>query len=154
MRKTVITYGTFDMFHVGHLNLINRASQLGNRLIVAVSTDRFNSEKGKRCLVPYSQRAEIVGAIKRVDLVIPEDGWAQKSEDISKYGVDVFVIGDDWAGRFDSLKSLCEVVYLPRTQNVSTTELKASLKSLSSPSLEDLQKAFEVLEILRADFGD
>lgn len=148
---TVITYGTFDMFHIGHLNLINRLSELGSRLIVAVSTDEFNREKGKKNLIPYEQRAAIVGSIKNVDFVIPEESWTQKRHDIIQYGVDVFAIGDDWKGQFDFLADVCQVIYLERTKNISTTELKKSLKNFLSIPHEDLVKAFEVLQLLKQD---
>ena len=125
--KIVLTYGTFDMFHIGHLNLLNRLKSLGDKLIVAVSTDEFNSIKGKKTLIPFEQRALIVQNIKCVDMVISEENWEQKIDDIKKYNVDIFAIGDDWQGKFDFLKDYCEVVYLPRTQNISTTELKKEL---------------------------
>ena len=127
MRKTVITYGTFDMFHIGHLRLLQRLAALGDYLIVAVSTDAFNELKGKKTLIPYEQRAEIVANLQCVDLVIPEQSWEQKAQDVAKYKVDVFAMGDDWQGKFDFLKTDCEVVYLPRTLDVSTTQLKAAL---------------------------
>lgn len=128
--KTVITYGTFDLFHVGHLNLLRRAKELGDYLIVAVSSDRFNwEEKQKKCEIPDKDRMAIVEAIKYVDKVIPEDSWEQKIEDVKKYNVDVFVMGDDWKGKFDFLKDYCEVVYLPRTEGISSTQLKEELKS-------------------------
>ncbi len=128
--KTVITYGTFDLFHVGHLNLLRRAKELGDELIVAVSSDRFNwEEKGKKCEIPDTDRMAIVEAIKYVDKVIPEDSWDQKVKDVQKYDVDVFVMGDDWEGKFDFLKEYCEVVYLPRTEGISSTQLKADLKN-------------------------
>lgn len=127
--KTIITYGTFDMFHIGHLNLIKRLLLLGEKLIVAVSTDEFNAIKGKKTLIPYEQRAEIVANIKGVDLVIPEESWDQKSNDIQKYDVDIFAMGDDWEGKFDFLKDYCEVIYLPRTENISTTQLKLELNT-------------------------
>lgn len=127
--KTVITYGTFDLFHVGHLNLLRRAKELGDYLIVAVSSDRFNwEEKQKKCEIPDKDRMAIVEAIKYVDKVIPEDSWEQKIEDVKKYNVDVFVMGDDWKGKFDFLKDYCEVVYLPRTEGISSTQLKEDLK--------------------------
>lgn len=127
--KKVITYGTFDLFHVGHLNLLRRAKELGDYLIVAVSSDRFNwVEKGKKCQVKDTDRAAIVEAIKYVDEVIFEDSWEQKVEDVQKYDIDVFVIGEDWEGKFDHLKPYCEVVYLPRTEGISTTQIKAQLK--------------------------
>ena len=125
--KIVLTYGTFDMFHIGHLNLLNRLKRLGDKLIVAVSTDEFNSIKGKKTLIPFEQRALIVQNIKCVDMVISEKNWEQKIDDIKKYNVDIFAIGDDWQGKFDFLKNHCEVIYLPRTQNISTTELKKEL---------------------------
>ena len=125
--KIVLTYGTFDMFHIGHLNLLNRLKSLGDKLIVAVSTDEFNSIKGKKTLIPFEQRALIVQNIKCVDMVISEENWEQKIYDIKKYNVDIFAIGDDWQGKFDFLKNHCEVIYLPRTQNISTTELKKEL---------------------------
>lgn len=125
--KIVLTYGTFDMFHIGHLNLLNRLKSLGDKLIVAVSTDEFNSIKGKKTLIPFEQRALIVQNIKCVDMVISEKNWEQKIDDIKKYNVDIFAMGDDWKGKFDFLKNHCEVIYLPRTQNISTTELKKEL---------------------------
>jgi glycerol-3-phosphate cytidylyltransferase len=152
MTKTVITYGTFDMFHIGHLRLIRRLQELGERVIVAVSTDEFNLEKGKRVVIPFSQRVEIVSAISGVNLVIAESSWDQKVTDIEKYGVDTFAMGDDWAGKFDFLNEYCEVIYLERTVGVSTTELKSSLKNILSVPKEEIIKALEVLEILRQDF--
>jgi len=139
------------MFHIGHLKLLRRLSEMGNKVIVAVSTDEFNELKGKKTLIPYEQRAAIVEAIDCVDLVIPENSWEQKLLDVKAYGVDVFAIGEDWKGKFDFLEELCEVVYLPRTKNISTTDLKRSLKRFLSISQEDLRKAFEVLELLRRD---
>lgn len=127
--KTVITYGTFDMFHIGHLKLLQRLKALGNKLIVVVSTDEFNELKGKKTLIPYEQRAEIVANIKCVDQVIAEKSWEQKIGDIKKYSVDIFAIGDDWKGKFDFLKEYCEVIYLPRTENMSTTKLKQELNN-------------------------
>ena len=128
----VITYGTFDLFHIGHLRLIQRAKELAGSdgtLTVAVSTDRFNwVEKSKRCAIPDWQRAEIVGALRYVDKVIFEDSWEQKRQDVIDYKIDIFVMGDDWKGKFDFLKDLCEVVYLPRTPDISSTGLKQQLK--------------------------
>ncbi len=127
--KKVITYGTFDLFHYGHLRILERAKSFGDYLIVAVSTDEFNEIKGKSCIYPYEHRAKIVAAIKYVDQVIPEKNWEQKIDDVKKYKIDVFVMGDDWKGKFDFLSDLCEVVYLPRTSNISTTEIKISVKN-------------------------
>ncbi len=149
--RTVITYGTFDMFHIGHLKLLKRLSEMGDRVIVAVSTDEFNQGKGKKTLIPYDQRSQIVESIKYVDMVVPEESWEQKLTDVKKYNVDLFAIGEDWKGRFDFLEELCEVVYLPRTKNISTTDLKKSLKRFLSIPHEDLIQAFEVLELLRRD---
>lgn len=149
--KTVITYGTFDLFHIGHLKLLQRIKNLGDRLIVAVSTDEFNTLKGKKTIIPYEQRAEIVSNIKCVDFVIPENNWEQKIEDIQKYNVDIFTMGNDWEGKFDFLKEYCEVIYLDRTEGISSTQLKQTLKSFSV-SKDEIIKAFEILEQLRKDF--
>ena len=127
--KKVITYGTFDLFHIGHLNLLKRAKALGDYLIVAVSSDDFNLQKGKVCKIKDTDRMQIVEAIKYVDQVIPETSWDQKIEDVKKYDVDVFVMGDDWKGKFDFLKDYCEVVYLPRTEGISSTQLKEELRN-------------------------
>ena len=123
--RTILTYGTFDLLHIGHINLLKRAKALGDRLIVALSTDEFNLvEKNKTCAASYEDRKTILESLRFVDLVIPEENWEQKSTDVITHNVDVFVIGDDWTGHFDFLKDKCEVVYLPRTANVSTTEIK------------------------------
>lgn len=151
MAKTIITYGTFDMFHVGHLNLLKRLSEMADNVIVAVSTDEFNLGKGKKTLIPYEQRAAIVESIKYVHKVIPEESWEQKLSDVKKYEVDIFAIGNDWQGKFDFLSELCEVVYLDRTKNISTTDLKKSLTRFLSIPHKDLMKAFEALEMLRRD---
>ncbi len=127
--KKVITYGTFDLFHYGHLKILERAKQLGDYLIVAVSTDEFNRIKGKKCVYPYEHRAEIVKAIKYVDEVIPETKWEQKRQDVITHQVDIFVMGSDWQGRFDELKELCEVIYLPRTPEISSTDIKYNVKN-------------------------
>ena len=152
-KKTVITYGTFDMFHIGHLQLLKRLKELGDELIVAVSTDEFNDLKGKKTLIPYEQRKDIIEAIKYVDMVIPEEDWEQKIVDIKKYNVDIFCIGDDWKGKFDFLDKHCEVMYLPRTEGISTTKLKKSLSSFLSISKEELIEAFSVLETLKKDLA-
>ena len=126
--KRVITYGTFDLFHYGHLRLLKRAKAMGDYLIVTVSTDEFNRIKNKRCVYPYAERAAIVSAIKYVDEVIPEETWEQKASDIIKHQVDIFVIGDDWQGEFDFLKEYCQVHYLERTPNISSTEIKGDIR--------------------------
>ena len=151
-KKTIITYGTFDMFHTGHLNLLKRIKEMGDELIVAVSTDEFNALKGKKTLIPYEQRADIVESIRYVDKVIPEKNWEQKINDIKNYNIDLFVIGNDWEGKFDFLEKYCEVIYLPRTENISTTQLKKALTNFLSIPKEDIIKAFEVIEILKHDF--
>jgi glycerol-3-phosphate cytidylyltransferase len=151
MEKTVITYGTFDLFHIGHLELLKRLRAMGDKLIVAVSTDEFNSLKGKKTIIPYEQRAEIVRNIKGVDLVIPEESWEQKIKDIEKYKVDTFVIGNDWEGKFDFLKEYCEVIYLDRTDGISSTQLKNTLKTFSV-SKDEILKAFDILEQIKKDF--
>ncbi|MBL7109410.1 MAG: glycerol-3-phosphate cytidylyltransferase [Candidatus Marinimicrobia bacterium] len=125
--KKVITYGTFDLFHIGHLNLLERAKALGDYLVVAVSTDEFNLGKNKKCFYPYEERTKIVEAIKYVDEVIPETNWEQKITDVKNHNIDVFVIGEDWKGKFDFLKKYCEVIYLPRTKGISTTKIKQEL---------------------------
>ena len=128
--KKIITYGTFDLLHYGHINLLQRAKALGDYLIVALSTDDFNRvEKNKYCYFSYEQRKELLEAIRYVDLVIPEENWEQKRTDVIKYQIDTFVIGDDWRGKFDFLNEVCEVVYLPRTREISTTKIKTDLKS-------------------------
>ena len=127
--KKIITYGTYDLLHYGHVNLLQRAKELGDYLIVALSTDEFNwKEKRKKCYFPYEERKRLLGSIRYVDLVIPEEAWEQKASDIKLYQIDTFVIGDDWEGKFDELKSLCEVVYLNRTPEVSTTKIKSELR--------------------------
>lgn len=122
--KRIITYGTFDLLHVGHIRLLKRARDLGNYLIVGLSTDEFNTIKHKSSFMGYEVRKELLEAIKYVDLVIPEKNWEQKHSDILKHNVDVFVMGDDWKGEFDFLAEYCKVVYLPRTENISSSSLK------------------------------
>lgn len=125
--KKVITYGTFDLLHYGHINLLQRAKALGDYLIVAVSSDEFNKQKGKVCYFSYEERKRMVEALRCVDLVIPEESWDQKISDVKEFRVDTFVMGDDWKGKFDFLKDYCEVVYLPRTPEISTTKIKQDM---------------------------
>ncbi len=128
--KKVITYGTFDLLHYGHINLLQRARELGDYLIVALSTDEFNWNcKQKKCYFSYEERKRMLEAIRYVDLVIPEESWEQKERDVKEFRVDTFVIGDDWKGKFDFLKDACEVVYLSRTPEISTTQIKKDLKN-------------------------
>jgi glycerol-3-phosphate cytidylyltransferase len=151
---TVLTYGTFDLFHIGHLNMINRLTELGDRLVIAVSTDEFNAGKGKSSVVSYEDRARIVSSIKGVDLVIPETSWDQKVSDIKEYDVDIFAIGDDWAGKFDELKELCEVVYLSRTDGISSTEIKQMLRVLDPRHITEMQDALSVMSRLLEHYRD
>lgn len=125
--KRVITYGTYDVLHYGHINLLKRAKALGDYLIVVLSTDEFNAIKNKKSYYSYEQRKKILESLRYVDLVIPEYNWEQKISDIQKYQADIFVMGDDWEGKFDFLKDYCEVVYLPRTPNVCSTKTKEYL---------------------------
>lgn len=124
--KTILTYGTFDLFHVGHIRLLRRLRALGDRLIVGCSTDEFNAIKGKKSIFTYEDRSEILSACKFVDLVIPENGWEQKAQDIITHHADIFAMGDDWAGKFDHLEQEtgCTVTYLARTPDISTTQVK------------------------------
>lgn len=130
--KKVITYGTFDLLHWGHINLLKRARDLGDYLIVALSTDEFNSLKDKKAYHRYEDRKLILEAIRYVDKVIPENSWDQKVEDIKKYDIDTFVMGDDWKGKFDYLNEYCEVIYLPRSIGISTTKIKKDLLSVKN----------------------
>ncbi|HIZ45510.1 MAG TPA: glycerol-3-phosphate cytidylyltransferase [Candidatus Olsenella pullistercoris] len=127
--KRILTYGTFDLLHYGHINLLRRAKALGDYLVVACSTDEFNLGKGKRCYFSYEERKQLLESIRYVDLVIPEESWEQKANDVREYHIDTVVMGSDWEGseRFEYLKDLCEVVYLPRTPEISTTQIKNDL---------------------------
>jgi len=129
--KRVITYGTFDLLHYGHINLLRRAKKLGDYLIVCLSTDEFNNkEKNKETYFGYNERKQLLEAIRYVDLVVPEESWEQKEADIIKYHIDIFVMGDDWTGKFDFLKDKCEIIYLPRTEEISTTKIKEELRNI------------------------
>lgn len=143
--KTILTYGTFDLFHVGHVRIFKRLREMGDRLIVGISTDEFNKAKGKSSLFTYEQRVEIVGSNRYVDLVIPEYSWDQKLDDVRKYDVDLFAIGEDWKGKFDFLSNLCEVIYLPRTENISSSMIKDLLRGTSSSQIDQIKKALDLL---------
>jgi len=155
LKKTeviVITYGTFDLFHVGHVRLLKRLRELGDKLYVGISTDNFNKRKGKESFFSYDERYEILNACRYVDFVFPESNWEQKVEDVEKYEVDIFAMGDDWEGKFDFLKDKCQVLYLPRTENISTTEIKKELSSLANENLvlveNTLHRALDVIKSL------
>jgi glycerol-3-phosphate cytidylyltransferase len=130
--KRILTYGTFDLLHYGHINLLRRAKELGDYLIVGLSTDEFNAIKHKEAYHSYENRKLILEAIRYVDEVIPEKDWDQKISDVKDNDVDLFVMGDDWKGKFDFLKDYCEVVYLPRTVGISTTKIKHDLFSVKN----------------------
>ena len=129
--KRIITYGTFDLLHYGHINLLRRAKALGDYLVVGLSTDEFNwNSKHKKCYFSYEKRKQLLEAIRYVDLVIPEENWEQKKSDVELYKIDTFVIGDDWKGKFDYLNEYCKVVYLDRTQGVSSSEIRAEKRKV------------------------
>lgn len=152
MLRTVITYGTFDLFHIGHLKLLERLRSLGDRLIVGVSTDEFNAGKGKKSIISFEDRVEIVRNLKCVDLAIAEETWDQKALDIKKYDVAVFGMGHDWEGKFDHLAELCEVVYLPRTSNVSSTQIRQVLAAVDRSHVEELKKALDIISTIVQSF--
>jgi glycerol-3-phosphate cytidylyltransferase len=127
--KRVITYGTFDLFHYGHLELLSRAKAMGDYLVVALSSDEFNAGKGKQSHYDYAKRKEMLRAIKYVDEIIPENTWEQKRQDIIDHKIDIFVMGEDWKGKFDDLSDLCQVIYLPRTPDISSTAIKTLHKA-------------------------
>lgn len=146
--KTILTYGTFDLFHIGHLHLLKRLRALGDRLVVGVSTDDFNSSKGKKTVVPFYDRIEIIRALSCVDLVIAEASWEQKTTDITEHQVNILGMGDDWLGKFDNLNEFCEVVYLPRTEGVSSTQIRNSLKILSAEHINELKQALDLVSAI------
>ena len=129
--RRVITYGTFDTLHHGHIRLLRRARALGDYLIVALSTDEFNAIKGKQALFSYEDRKYDLEALRMVDLVIPERNWEQKTTDVALYQADVFTMGDDWDGKFDFLKEQCEVVYIPRTPSISSTQIRKAMGAVA-----------------------
>ncbi|ARB41120.1 glycerol-3-phosphate cytidylyltransferase [Mammaliicoccus sciuri] len=125
--RRVLTYGTYDLLHYGHIELLRRAKQYGDYLIVALSTDEFNKLKNKKSYYNYEQRKMMLESIRYVDLVIPENNWEQKTDDVKNFKVDTFLMGHDWEGEFDFLKDHCEVIYLKRTEGISTTQIKKEL---------------------------
>ncbi len=143
--RTVLTYGTFDLFHIGHLNLLRRLRALGDRLVVGVSTDEFNTLKGKKTIISFKDRIDIVRSLQCVDLAIPEENWEQKVHDIRRHSVQIFGMGSDWEGRFDELKAHCEVVYLPRTEGISSTQIKKTLQVLDRSHVQELKQALDLI---------
>ena len=150
--KTVITYGTFDLFHIGHVNLLRRLRELGDRLVVGCSTEEFNALKGKRTVMPYEHRAGILLSLRYVDAVFPEETWEQKRNDIQRENAHIFAMGDDWTGKFDELNDLCEVIYLPRTRDVSSTEIKQWVHSMHAEKLGEVRAAADHLNALLRAF--
>lgn len=149
--KVILTYGTFDLFHVGHIRLLKRLSLLGDRLVVGISSDSFNEMKGKKSFFSYAERAEIVSSCKYVDEVFPENNWDQKIDDIKKHGVTCFSMGDDWIGKFDYLEEYCEVLYLERTEDISTTDIKKKLSLISQSELEKIESSLhDVIGIVKS----
>lgn len=149
--RIVVTYGTFDLFHIGHLRLLQRLRDLGDALYVGISTDEFNEGKGKRSFIRYEHRAEIVGALAIVAGTFPESTWEQKRDDIRRMNASVLGMGDDWSGRFDEYRDICEVVYVPRTPDVSSTSLRERLAPFGDEEREKLQAALEVMsDLLRS----
>ncbi|QUN06890.1 adenylyltransferase/cytidyltransferase family protein [Shewanella yunxiaonensis] len=151
MKDVVITYGTFDLFHVGHVRLLKRLKALGDKLVVGISSDEFNKIKGKTSFFSYDERAEIVGACKYVDEVFAEHHWEQKIDDIIRYNATIFAMGDDWKGRFDHLEPYCKVIYLQRTEEISTTSIKSQLSQINRSELDRIQNSLhDVIEIVKA----
>lgn len=148
--KTVITYGTFDLLHVGHIRLLKRLSALGDQLIVGISSDEFNEIKGKKSFFSFTERSEILESCKYVTAVFPEHHWEQKRDDIANYKADIFAMGDDWFGKFDDLSDICEVVYLPRTEDISTTAIKKSLSNVNITELDKIETSLhDVINIVK-----
>lgn len=143
--KTVITYGTFDLFHIGHVRLLKRLKALGDRLIVGCSTDEFNARKGKSAIYSHEARVEILKACIHVDEVFAENTWEQKADDIRRFKADIFAMGDDWTGKFDALgeETGCLVTYVPRTPDISTTDVKAIVRGFQAEKIEELKRTLD-----------
>jgi len=152
--RTVLTYGTFDLFHIGHVRILERARSLGDRLYVGISTDNFNSVKGKKSIIPYEHRSAIVRALTCVDDIFPENDWNQKELDIERFNANVLVMGHDWAGKFDHFKEFCEVNYFPRTEGISTTELKLALSAFRGDKLSELRRALDTVQSVVEQLGE
>lgn len=147
---TIVTYGTFDLFHVGHVRLLRRLKELGDRLVVGLSTDTFNEIKGKQVIIPFKDRKEILLSCRYVDDVFEESCWEQKREDLIRENADIFAIGDDWSGKFDDLGDIVKVLYLPRTKDISTTELKTVLREINEEKLREVRNiASHLIESLK-----
>lgn len=146
--KTVVTYGTFDLFHIGHVRLLKRLKSLGDRLVVGLSTDEFNHVKGKEVVIPFDDRKEVLLSCRYVDDVFEEKCWEQKREDIIREKATIFAIGDDWSGKFDDLGDIVEVLYLPRTKDVSTTDLRTVIGELENDKIKEIHNvAARLLEL-------
>lgn len=143
--KTILTYGTFDLFHVGHVRLLRRLSAMADRLVIGLSTDEFNTGKGKQTIISYEQRREILLACKYVDDVFPEQNWEQKRDDVLREKADMLAMGDDWAGKFDDLGDITNVIYLPRTEDISTTEVKQMVAYIKQDKKAEIINAINVL---------
>ncbi|EGR1835810.1 glycerol-3-phosphate cytidylyltransferase [Vibrio cholerae] len=152
--RVIITYGTFDLFHVGHARLLQRLKAMGDKLVVGLSSDEFNLKKGKKSFFSYEERKEILLSTKYVDEVFMESKWEQKINDIVSYNADIFAIGDDWKGKFDFLSEYCDVVYLERTDNISTTQIKSGLEKITNKDIEQLEskihEIFEIIKVIKA----
>ena len=149
MTTTVVTYGTFDLFHVGHVRLLKRLRAMGDRLVVGLSSDEFNKVKGKNVIIPYKDRKEILLSCRYVDDVFIENHWEQKREDLIREKADIFAMGDDWAGKFDDLDDIVKVLYLPRTKDISTTDLKTVMKEINEEKIREVRNvARHLLDIV------
>ena len=151
--KTILTYGTFDLFHLGHVRLLKRLKSLGDKVIVGLSTDEFNLVKGKSVVIPYEDRREILLSCKYVDHVFAENNWEQKRKDIKKFNCDIFAMGDDWTGKFNDLGDIIEVVYLPRTADISTTSLKVVLQRFDEEKISEIKNVMNHLNALIGDLS-
>lgn len=152
--KTILTYGTFDLFHVGHVKLLQRLKSMGDRLVVGCSTDEFNEKKGKKCIIPFIDRVNILESCRYVDIVFPEESWDQKISDIRKFDANIFAMGDDWSGKFDFLQyeTGCLVMYLARTPGVSTTDLKGVLRAIDQERISSIKHVVDNLKSLIDDY--
>lgn len=146
--KKILTYGTFDLFHVGHVRLLKRLKKLGDKLFIGLSSDDFNELKGKKTVMSFEQRKEILLSCKYVDDVFEESCWEQKRTDIIRTEADIFAMGDDWAGKFDDLSDIVDVVYLTRTEDISSTEVKSMVRMISDEHKHELQNSLEAMQML------